>query len=1172
MKNLLRIISTTVTFCFLFSTISYEMPVTVLAKTNINLQLSAPLRFGGLQKHQLKEMGRIQMMLFTTLIELADGQNEINPKVLIEKANKYRDGKFDKTHVFLAEYTVLFNGRIKVMARILRNDTDETVATYYAIFSTEKDETNGFNIDVITEKEWKGNENVIKRSTSLPNRASQYPEDAKAIARYVEHELKIDRPIEDAWKKGLVTKIENYGTIVLELLQRLNVTITTPEGLIPIEDRDFYMVTVPTGARKTITISYEEDGEIKESEIKVNAHSSNNAVYFFAEEYSNAGDVAALAHEIGAVCGLPMLNAKGKNALDLRYAKKNVETFHGDVSVSESVPEFETLELTVVDSNNIRNRDYAMAEREMGKIELKETQNKNPYWTAVEKDIKEFRQANTMLEITAEGKLIAVEPEVEIREADYEKVLDLKILRLVQKSRKEMRELVEFLGKNDKLSCQRKFYNNLPVEVNKWIDAKYLAMVKGKFKINSEHVTPDEKITRILLGQIAKWLEVALQASIYINLDHVYASPTTGEFTHTQRGITRPGKTGFYFGELFLAELVVSEDRGDYSKDLITLMLDEAMHVDKEDVAHGRIEKLDDVGEKVDHILSSSAGSFPMKQVMNAWKKSIKNRPWKAKLEGGNIGESSQMIDFFECLKVQFARADGATTAVIYGPSGTGKSKAAEEAVPEMIGGIKNVGIIRCGELSVKSQEEKNESIGDMKYKKLIVIYDIEEADDTLLLLLKGVFRKNSKILILAKDTTFLKNEKNEKLKWLQNKITLYFEMPSLASRGDDIIRLAEYFNKESSKSHNISYSPIDFFTGERIKSSVEKSEANICDLRSLIYNIVANRTILLNKKELPEDSLYCIGWRNFCGDYFSSAIITWADVLYTGEGVFLDRGWMNQGETHNAYSKQKTIMPYFEQLAPCDANGKRVGFYKGLKGEQPGLVESRSGSLPEEKKGEGERLRDMAREVGIKIAPPMSNYTLFVAYDIATSEDFEKDRNVKYASRFGLEKISTNHTEELVDRVLNMIQTQRLKPENVIVQLPKEFSEERYQKKLTVLKTAAPGIRFMIIDTVGLKDDNRTSSEQKAEYREIIYSMMLLARYADKDKPDTKVDSLLKDFIGFCFKDSSDETNKWREDYIKALKFDNSVEIVKVALSYKWMVKYVLSERAMVSAELMSA
>jgi len=1172
------------------------MPVTVSVKTNVNLKLSPALKFGGLQDPQLKEMGKIEMALETTLTKLAAGKSKIDPEVLIEKANEYRDSKFAGTHVYLAEREVLTNGKIKVKARIIRDDTEETVATYYAVFTVQKDEDQGFAVDVYTEKEWNENKRVIRESKLLPRRESQYPEDAKAIARYIKHEKNVDSLIKFAHENGYAAtptqKAFDYKQEIKALIEKLGVEVSL-EDLESMMNREFFMVEYNDDVEKSDTTTI-VDKFGNEHEVFWYAHSSNSAVHVITgasyydvliqrpwidnEEKKDALKYLRerLVHEIGVMLGRPILevrsNLETNNILDQRWK----------VLKEDPDATFEKLKLQVVDLDNVRDRDYAMAKGDIGYREVVEEKKteKNPYWTRVEKGLKESILADNMARVDfANGRLVSALTSKKLE--DQRKYRN--ILNLLYSSKKEIRKWVDVYDGGETQIQRSNFYNALQEEIKQWIYAKYKAITKREDIENIEDVLIENN--EVFLRQIAKWFKQVLQAQIYINLGEVYASPITKELTHVKRGVTEKGETGFYFGELFLRKLA---EKGEVygAQKLAILMLDEAMHIGKEMVAHGTIEKAEDIDEKVDHILTLKPGEFPMKEADEAWEESIDDKPWKANLAGGNVGKSDEMIDFFERLK-QFAEKDGSGTAMISGPAGSGKDMAVE-AVYEMMGLAKeDVGGIDCGRLSGMGKQRQADVLAglEIRDKKLFIVDNFECIDENLCSLLSFVSepKRQLKILYLGRS----KPPVPMKSKDLYNRIEMFFEMPAFSKRGDDIVRLAEHFNKQASKEHHIAYAPIDHFTGENLKEVIEKAgkitdPISIWDLRKLIYNIVAERALLFKRKKLPEDSPYLYGWRGITREYFSSAVITYADILYLQSFLinnipnFEKLMEVTEIVVKEKYAAQKNIMPYFEQLAPRDAQGKPIGFYKGLKGEQPGLPEEKVKEEPIkwDKIEEDSKMwwklygKEIAKEVGIKIAPPVSNYTLFVANNIATDEDFNRkvtgDKD-KYASRFGLERIPTDKSKEIVDSVLTEIKKQNLDPKNVMVQLPKGTGE------ITKLISNAPGIRFMIIDTKGLKDDGKTTSEEKAQYREIIYSMMLLARYADKDKPNPKLDSFLKYFVDFCFEDVH-EKSELMDNYIEALKTEQLVNIVMVILSYKYMTKHILPDRATISAALMSA
>ena len=205
--------------------------------------------------------------------------------------------------------------------------------------------------------------------------------------------------------------------------------------------------------------------------------------------------------------------------------------------------------------------------------------------------------------------------------------------------------------------------------------------------------------------------------------------------------------------------------------------------------------------------------------------------------------------------------------------------------------------------------------------------------------------------------------------------------------------------------------------------------------------------------------------------------------------------------------------------------------------------------------------------EAGVELARPVLDkpYTLFTAFNIFKNEkEFEFDK-VHYASRFHLEEIKSNNPKNIVNRVLDGIKSKGLDPNKVIVQLPGSFSQKESKTELDRLLKEAPGIKFIIMETEGLKKE-----QDRRQYRRDLYSIMLLAR---RINDDISVGSPIYAVLSFMIKTHMNEDEVGAVNaYVNALK-DNDVDgIIKTTLLYKPADKYDVPEYGAVSAALVSA
>ncbi len=227
-----------------------------------------------------------------------------------------------------------------------------------------------------------------------------------------------------------------------------------------------------------------------------------------------------------------------------------------------------------------------------------------------------------------------------------------------------------------------------------------------------------------------------------------------------------------------------------------------------------------------------------------------------------------------------------------------------------------------------------------------------------------------------------------------------------------------------------------------------------------------------------------------------------------------------------------------------------------------------------ENEKKELEDMVSLANEVGVKIAPPAQKYTLITLGNMYKDrEEFERDK-IEYGSRFGLERVMTDGMARItiIDRILGIIRDKGLDPNDVIVQLPPEFSEEKNRCQAKILLAAAPGIRFLAMDTLGLKDE-----KERKSIRRNLYAIMLLARAMDESvRKDSGLYRLLAYFVNvhmrYVGKGEIKDKGKYAEEYVAALVENNIMKILSTLLMYKPMDKYDLPSYDRIAATLISA
>jgi len=206
------------------------------------------------------------------------------------------------------------------------------------------------------------------------------------------------------------------------------------------------------------------------------------------------------------------------------------------------------------------------------------------------------------------------------------------------------------------------------------------------------------------------------------------------------------------------------------------------------------------------------------------------------------------------------------------------------------------------------------------------------------------------------------------------------------------------------------------------------------------------------------------------------------------------------------------------------------------------------------------------ANDVGTKIAPPSCRYTLFTFGDMYKGKEFKKDKGA-FASRFRLLRIGTAKKTGLSTSILGRMTKLGLDPKNVIVQLPSKMADPDVLAKI---KEKAPGIKFMVINTQGLKGTKKKSVRE--EYRRNIYSMMYLARNINHGtRKNSKLYRLLRFLVKEHFPIISDRDIEI-DKYMDGLMNNKISQIVNFILSYKPAIKIDEPDVNIVSVAFMSA
>jgi len=213
-------------------------------------------------------------------------------------------------------------------------------------------------------------------------------------------------------------------------------------------------------------------------------------------------------------------------------------------------------------------------------------------------------------------------------------------------------------------------------------------------------------------------------------------------------------------------------------------------------------------------------------------------------------------------------------------------------------------------------------------------------------------------------------------------------------------------------------------------------------------------------------------------------------------------------------------------------------------------------------------RLLDLAAQVGKQIAPPVQKYTVYVTDDFISSDDYSKDANT---SRFDLVRLNKHNTHDIADDILGKIERGELSGENVVVQFSKDHTNSETDKEI-LERLNANNVKFTIVNTTGIKDN-----EKRQQYRENIYSIMLLTRLLDDDlklRDETLYKNayqLLEHFVRQHIIGEGDRADL-SEECVQALISGNVLVLLQRILNVVPIEPFEMPNRETVAAVLMSA
>ncbi|MBL7158379.1 MAG: hypothetical protein ISS91_02605, partial [Candidatus Omnitrophica bacterium] len=414
LKQINKTVAAIVAVFFFFNTIAQDLAFAQSPQVVTSQTLAVPLKFDDINQTIVEQdLGRIDSIARLIIKDALSNTGDLDKDTLVGINTRFENARRKerhKTQLFFSEEKTLPNGYTSVLCRARegeyipeRSACSAEGLRYYMLYR--KDATDPCFISY-TEDEYVrfSRQGRFDAGKEPPRREKGEDKDkvaAKAISRYAQHEIGVDRLIALAWKYGFVkkphTKVFDYRKVIngLKSNLKLNIVNPNPRDLKNIEKRDFFIINFKEfqkilkekegisydESRKMLvsTVLHKVDGAIKETAVDSWMHSSNSAVTAFIADKKaynalrngviDAGEINAaralltsrLAHEIGVMTGKEVksvVDGVPLNALDVRYELYTKFPQLADVRVK-----FENLMLNIVDlDRNLETRDYAAGE------------------------------------------------------------------------------------------------------------------------------------------------------------------------------------------------------------------------------------------------------------------------------------------------------------------------------------------------------------------------------------------------------------------------------------------------------------------------------------------------------------------------------------------------------------------------------------------------------------------------------------------------------------------------------------------------------------------------------------------------------------------------------------------------------------------------------------------
>lgn len=208
-----------------------------------------------------------------------------------------------------------------------------------------------------------------------------------------------------------------------------------------------------------------------------------------------------------------------------------------------------------------------------------------------------------------------------------------------------------------------------------------------------------------------------------------------------------------------------------------------------------------------------------------------------------------------------------------------------------------------------------------------------------------------------------------------------------------------------------------------------------------------------------------------------------------------------------------------------------------------------------------------LAKKVGIKIANPVSDYTVFTLPGLYNKGAFAKDQS-RFKARFHLEQLEADNPMTIAKNIDAEIEKGTL-PQNIVVQLPETMDKN----DLSPLNTLADkGVRFMTIRTEGLTSVK--TKEERLRFRKNVYSLLLLARNITGEDISNKTIQyqLFRIFLTSLLDENIVNRDQAVTDYINNLTSNQLQNIVNTILLWRKPEKVAAPDPEIISKTLMSA